>query len=610
MEYQGRQKNNKDTFTKTANPVQNDTSAQLAKNPSGGNQMQQLQSQANSSGLVGGLTQLQSIADQHTDSKAPIQRKENTTGLPDQLKSGVENLSGMSLDDVKVHRNSDKPAQLNAHAYAQGTDIHLGPGQEKHLPHEAWHVVQQKEGRVKPTKQMKGKVNVNDDAGLEKEADIMGQKALQMHQMDNEENPKQLISQNFDSIQLTASGNVNSTIQREVDGGDNETINPLAAEAMDGETANEQVANGNQNNHILKFNFAGSGEEQWKTHKGKYKSSGKDFGERQDDFAGKKWKKEKETIGGHKTVYEYAGPHTKLVSLFGKGFGKGITDEGANSTEKNFENAKQMMRIFALNNLSHAGDQTVRVDIKGFSRGAATATVFANWIKENYPSISVNLVAIDPVHGTGNWDNSNVFSRIGQSRMAKMEERQDLSAIDNSTYVLPITSKHGRMSFGKFRPQLVSNYSRIIIIYGANVKHSMGLGGETKTTLTYRGEPIKGTQLGTLPPGLFVADSTDYSGGNDKTPSGKPTIKIPIVQIKTVAEWEGVSPRITGGGYIKRDKRNWIKRKLGIGKKIKNDKKVKKNEGRDQIISAAFDQFVQSGHVEREMIENPMLAGR
>lgn len=89
----------------------------------------------------------------------------------------MENLSGMSLDDVKVHRNSDKPAQLQAHAYAQGTDIHLGPGQEKHLPHEAWHVVQQKRGREKPTLQMKGKVNINDDAGLEKEADVMGAKA-------------------------------------------------------------------------------------------------------------------------------------------------------------------------------------------------------------------------------------------------------------------------------------------------------------------------------------------------------------------------------------------------------------------------------------------------
>jgi|GEM_PF-3384665 len=108
----------------------------------------------------------------------PIQRKANNTGLPQNLKSGIENLSGHSMYDVKVHYNSDKPAQLNAHAYAQGTDIHIASGQEKHLPHEAWHVVQQKQGRVKPTVQMKGKVNVNDDKGLEKEADVMGAKAI------------------------------------------------------------------------------------------------------------------------------------------------------------------------------------------------------------------------------------------------------------------------------------------------------------------------------------------------------------------------------------------------------------------------------------------------
>jgi len=110
----------------------------------------------------------------------PIQKKENQTGLPDQLKSGIENLSGIDVSDVKVHYNSDKPAQLNAHAYAQGTDIHLASGQEKYLPHEAWHVVQQKQRRVKPTLQMKGKVNVNDDKGLENEADVMGAKALQL----------------------------------------------------------------------------------------------------------------------------------------------------------------------------------------------------------------------------------------------------------------------------------------------------------------------------------------------------------------------------------------------------------------------------------------------
>jgi len=71
-------------------------------------------------------------------------KKPNNTGLPDNLKSGVEQLSGISLDGVKVHYNSEKPAQLNALAYAQGTDIHVGPGQEQHLPHEAWHVVQQR----------------------------------------------------------------------------------------------------------------------------------------------------------------------------------------------------------------------------------------------------------------------------------------------------------------------------------------------------------------------------------------------------------------------------------------------------------------------------------
>lgn len=117
------------------------------------------------------------MANEATKPKEPIQKKENKTGLPDPLKSGIEHLSGHSMDDVKVHYNSNQPAQLNAHAYAQGTDIHLGPGQEKHLPHEAWHVVQQKQGRVQPTKQLKSKVQINDDKDLEKEADVMGAKA-------------------------------------------------------------------------------------------------------------------------------------------------------------------------------------------------------------------------------------------------------------------------------------------------------------------------------------------------------------------------------------------------------------------------------------------------
>ncbi|MDE2387686.1 MAG: DUF4157 domain-containing protein, partial [Betaproteobacteria bacterium] len=104
--------------------------------------------------------------------------KTNDTGLPNNLKSGIESLSGMSMDNVKVHYNSSQPAQLNALAYAQGTDIHVASGQEQHLPHEAWHVVQQAQGRVKPTMQMKEGVTVNDDPVLEQEADMMGAKAV------------------------------------------------------------------------------------------------------------------------------------------------------------------------------------------------------------------------------------------------------------------------------------------------------------------------------------------------------------------------------------------------------------------------------------------------
>jgi hypothetical protein len=100
----------------------------------------------------------------------------NNTGLPDNLKFGVESLSGISLDDVKVNYNSDKTSSLGAHGYAQGNQIHLEGGQEKHLAHEAWHVVQQKQGRVNSTKEVNGK-RINDDSLLEKEATNMGNKA-------------------------------------------------------------------------------------------------------------------------------------------------------------------------------------------------------------------------------------------------------------------------------------------------------------------------------------------------------------------------------------------------------------------------------------------------
>lgn len=151
---------------------------EIADNSQQAKQLNFFQEIANNNPQARQAAQLHAMANNYSSQQQqPIQKKENNTGLPDNLKSGIENLSGYSMDDVKVHYNSGKPAQLQAHAYAQGTEIHLASGQEKHLPHEAWHVVQQKQGRVKPTTQLKAKVNVNDDTGLEKEADVMGAKA-------------------------------------------------------------------------------------------------------------------------------------------------------------------------------------------------------------------------------------------------------------------------------------------------------------------------------------------------------------------------------------------------------------------------------------------------
>ncbi len=124
------------------------------------------------------LLQGKLVSEQPVQLEQQLATKPNNTGLPDKLKLGIESLSGIAMDNVKVHYNSSKPTQLNAHAYAQGTDIHVAPGQEQYLSHEAWHVVQQARGQVKPTMQMKNGISVNDDAELEREADLMGEKAV------------------------------------------------------------------------------------------------------------------------------------------------------------------------------------------------------------------------------------------------------------------------------------------------------------------------------------------------------------------------------------------------------------------------------------------------
>jgi hypothetical protein len=73
---------------------------------------------ANNSPQVTQLMAFQETADEYSaQQEQPVQ---NDTGLPDHLKTGIENLSGVSLDDVRVHYHSEKPAQLQARALTAG----------------------------------------------------------------------------------------------------------------------------------------------------------------------------------------------------------------------------------------------------------------------------------------------------------------------------------------------------------------------------------------------------------------------------------------------------------------------------------------------------------
>ena len=112
-------------------------------------------------------------------SKVPAAPSTSPAALPQRLQSGVESLSGVDMRGVKVHRNSAEPARWQAQAFAHGSDIHLAPGQEQQLPHEAWHVAQQKQGRTKSAHGQSTGTALNDDPALESEADRMGLKAAQ-----------------------------------------------------------------------------------------------------------------------------------------------------------------------------------------------------------------------------------------------------------------------------------------------------------------------------------------------------------------------------------------------------------------------------------------------
>ncbi len=129
-------------------------------------------------------------AQRQIDEKAPpccqgesIQKSENRTGFPDNVVSKMTKTFGPGVSDVRAHPTSSSAVAAGALAYTRGSDIHFAPGQfkpgttagQRLIGHEMAHVVQQGEGRVKPTGSVAG-MPLNDNPALEREADILGKK--------------------------------------------------------------------------------------------------------------------------------------------------------------------------------------------------------------------------------------------------------------------------------------------------------------------------------------------------------------------------------------------------------------------------------------------------
>lgn len=153
----------------------------------------QLKSASNAESDSPGFSPTQFAVAGNNQIDAPIQRK--AAFAPSGGGNGKAEATGSAMgkmesffqadfSNVNIHENSSSATKAGALAYAQGNDIHFAPGQfnpetssgQELLGHELTHIVQQRQGRVKPNAEVGG-MPVNNDRGLEKEADDMGRKA-------------------------------------------------------------------------------------------------------------------------------------------------------------------------------------------------------------------------------------------------------------------------------------------------------------------------------------------------------------------------------------------------------------------------------------------------
>ncbi|MCD6066928.1 MAG: hypothetical protein K0S33_1754 [Bacteroidetes bacterium] len=160
-------------------------SNQEQKKGSNANANEAVQKKSNAKSLPAkGSLQLKGDDEQQETETLSSQKSAVNGKLPADVQMKMESSFGQDFSSVNIHANSGKASSLGALAYTQGQDIHFAsgkyePGSKKGqelIGHELTHVVQQQQGRVQATTSQKG-VNINDDIGLETEADMLGNKA-------------------------------------------------------------------------------------------------------------------------------------------------------------------------------------------------------------------------------------------------------------------------------------------------------------------------------------------------------------------------------------------------------------------------------------------------
>jgi Domain of unknown function (DUF4157) len=124
----------------------------------------------------------------HKAAPAGESRPTPSGGLAAPVKAQMESAFGADFSNVRVHEDGEA-GEVGAEAFTRGSDLHFAPGRyapesakgQELIGHELAHVVQQSQGRVGASFQAKG-LRINDDDGLEAEADAMGAKAARGEQ--------------------------------------------------------------------------------------------------------------------------------------------------------------------------------------------------------------------------------------------------------------------------------------------------------------------------------------------------------------------------------------------------------------------------------------------